>query len=288
MKCPICGSQKLALYDVLWPLSLIFPKKFKCGTCGWEKGKEEVLNAGGLEAFGARRGDAFHKKDNTYDEHEYIPKQNYKRDNPSKNNSFKFLVIVLIVIGVLYFFQTSNSPEEEGPSTPKTTPGINTPSEVTSREILPEIPPSVEIICTVSSDCGEDQFIENKFCNGNNINQKFKSFECLNSDTSESSCTFKVRETTIEECDYGCKEATCLPQFSIKGSKTDVIITNNLNRNISLNVTYNIFSRWFTMNSTQSKIFDVKAKDEESFKVYYNDGCANADCSVSIIDSKEL
>jgi hypothetical protein len=62
MKCPICGSMKLALYDTLWPLSILMPKKFKCGTCGWTKPKEEVLQAGGLEAFSGRKGSAFHKR----------------------------------------------------------------------------------------------------------------------------------------------------------------------------------------------------------------------------------
>jgi len=61
MKCPICETNNLALYNTLWPFNKILPRKFKCSACGWAKTKEEVLRAGGLEAFRSRRGTALNK-----------------------------------------------------------------------------------------------------------------------------------------------------------------------------------------------------------------------------------
>jgi hypothetical protein len=73
----------------------------------------------------------------------------------------------------------------------------------------------------------------------------------------------------------------------IEGSKTEVIITNNQDKDISLNVTYRIFSDWFKKDSTESKIFDVESKTKKYFQVYFNDGCLTAPCSVSIISYEE-
>lgn len=74
----------------------------------------------------------------------------------------------------------------------------------------------------------------------------------------------------------------------VEGSKTDVIITNYKDKIVSLNVTYRIYSNWFGINSTNSKIFNVGAGEKKSFQVYFNDGCATAPCSVSIINSEEI
>lgn len=72
------------------------------------------------------------------------------------------------------------------------------------------------------------------------------------------------------------------------GSSTNVIIKNNQDKNISVNVTYRIFSKWFGADYQQNAVFDVGAKTEETFKVYDNVGCSNAPCSVSIISYEEI
>ncbi len=74
----------------------------------------------------------------------------------------------------------------------------------------------------------------------------------------------------------------------VTGSKTDVIIKNNQQKSVSLNVTYRIYSNWFGKDSTESSIFEIEAGEEKSFKVYNNDGCSTAPCSVSIINFKEV
>lgn len=74
----------------------------------------------------------------------------------------------------------------------------------------------------------------------------------------------------------------------VTGSKTEVIIKNNQQKAISLNVTYKIYSRWFGKDSTESKVFEINAGEEKSFKVYNNDGCNTAPCSISILNFEEV
>lgn len=74
----------------------------------------------------------------------------------------------------------------------------------------------------------------------------------------------------------------------VEGSNTDIIIKNNQGKSISLNVNYRIYSRWFGADYQESKVFDVGANSQQSFKVYNNDGCSTAPCSVSIISYEEV
>jgi hypothetical protein len=74
----------------------------------------------------------------------------------------------------------------------------------------------------------------------------------------------------------------------VTGSKTDIIIKNNQQKSILLNVTYRIYSNWFGKDSTESKVFEINAEEEKSFKVYNNDGCNTASCSVSILNFEEV
>jgi very-short-patch-repair endonuclease/uncharacterized protein YcfL len=78
------------------------------------------------------------------------------------------------------------------------------------------------------------------------------------------------------------------PKIIVTSSNTDVIIANNQQKNISVNVTYRIFSNWFGIDSQQSKIFNVSANTQKNFTVYANAGCSNAPCSVRIISYKEI
>lgn len=73
----------------------------------------------------------------------------------------------------------------------------------------------------------------------------------------------------------------------VSGDKTNVIITNNLDRDVSLKVTYNVYSRWFNADYDETKVFDVPANSEKSFRVYNNDGCGNNPCSVGIMGYEE-
>jgi len=71
-------------------------------------------------------------------------------------------------------------------------------------------------------------------------------------------------------------------------TKKYVVITNNLEENISLNVTYRIYSKWFGKDTTTSKVFDVEAGVKESFLVYENYGCRSHSCTVTIQNYEQL
>jgi hypothetical protein len=87
-----------------------------------------------------------------------------------------------------------------------------------------------------------------------------------------------------------CNFASCppLPDYKVEGTKTEVVIQNNLAEDISLNVTYRIFSNFFGKDSTENQVFEVGANSTETFKVYYNDGCSSSPCSVSIIKEERI
>lgn len=65
------------------------------------------------------------------------------------------------------------------------------------------------IACFKDSNCGEDKFIGDKFCKDNNVYQNFKVFNCLNPGTSISICNSQVDAILVEQCIYGCNNATC-------------------------------------------------------------------------------
>jgi len=83
-------------------------------------------------------------------------------------------------------------------------------------------------------------------------------------------------------------EQTKVELIIVSGSKTEVIIKNNQQKSISVNVTYRIYSDWFGKDSIESNVFEVDADEEKSFRVYNNDGCNTAPCSVSIINFEEV
>lgn len=79
-----------------------------------------------------------------------------------------------------------------------------------------------------------------------------------------------------------------IPPYEVQGSATNVIIKNNLDKQISLSVTYRIYSKWFGIDSQQTKVFDVEANSQQLFDVWNNQGCLTAPCSVIIVSSKEI
>lgn len=135
---------------------------------------------------------------------------------------------------------------------------------------------------------GGDAIIGSPYCHGNNLNQKFESNICLNPETDKASCALDTAEKLLEVCEYGCENANCLSRYAVRGTKTDVVIANNAPEEITLEVTYRIFSNFFGIDSTKTQNFDVGALSEKSFKVYDNVGCSNSPCSIIIEDSQEL
>lgn len=98
--------------------------------------------------------------------------------------------------------------------------------------------------------------------------------------------TTPIPNTTIEPVPIPAPSQEVL-SLIVEGSNTDVILTNNRDKDISVNVTYRIFSKWFGMDSIKNKLFQVNANSKESFRVY--DACAGGigDCSIIILDFQE-
>jgi hypothetical protein len=67
-----------------------------------------------------------------------------------------------------------------------------------------------QITCFNNSDCGTDGFIDLPFCLENNTAQLFQTFTCNNPGTQSSFCSSVVEEQTLEICELGCEEGTCI------------------------------------------------------------------------------
>ncbi|MEK6872776.1 MAG: hypothetical protein AABW90_02065, partial [Nanoarchaeota archaeon] len=70
----------------------------------------------------------------------------------------------------------------------------------------------VEIACTKNSDCGIDGFIDNPFCQANDVYQNFQSFTCLNPGTLNSSCSININSKLIKSClsEDVCSNGVCM------------------------------------------------------------------------------
>ncbi|MBR9704959.1 hypothetical protein GOV12_06100 [Candidatus Pacearchaeota archaeon] len=69
------------------------------------------------------------------------------------------------------------------------------------------VPEPVE--CNEDIDCGNDEFIGNRFCKDESIYQDFIEYKCLNPGLDNSTCVFLINETLIDECDYKCGDGRC-------------------------------------------------------------------------------
>ena len=98
-----------------------------------------------------------------------------------------------------------------------------------------------------------------------------------------STTTTKITTTTTSTT-----TTTIIEPIIVLGGSKNIEITNNLNQEISLNVTYRVVSSWFGKDSTETKVFTVEANNSKSFLVYDNAGCHSNRCSVSIIEYNEI
>ena len=58
--------------------------------------------------------------------------------------------------------------------------------------------------CTYKSDCDSDGYVGSKYCSGNNVVQKYKTYSCSNY-----KCSSSEQEKTLEYCQYGCSNGVC-------------------------------------------------------------------------------
>ncbi len=63
--------------------------------------------------------------------------------------------------------------------------------------------------CSKNSDCGSDGFIENKFCQSDDVYQKYKVFTCNNAGSLNSSCTSTIDQRLVTDCPQSCSSGAC-------------------------------------------------------------------------------
>jgi len=78
--------------------------------------------------------------------------------------------------------------------------------------------------------------------------------------------------------------------ISISTSSTEITIKNTLQKTISMEITYRIYSKWYGRDTTETKIFDVGAYQTKTFLVWGNNGCKITGCpnNVEIIESTRV
>lgn len=64
-------------------------------------------------------------------------------------------------------------------------------------------------VCKSDSDCGLDGYVSQPSCSGSNVTRLYQTFTCNNPATSQSSCSANNSTVVLEECAYGCSNATC-------------------------------------------------------------------------------
>ncbi|MEM0465714.1 MAG: hypothetical protein QXW97_03375, partial [Candidatus Pacearchaeota archaeon] len=72
--------------------------------------------------------------------------------------------------------------------------------------------------CYKNSDCGNDGFIGDLFCIGNDVYQQYKTYTCLNPGTSQASCTSSISNVFKQHCAHQCLNGQCLDITCYKNS----------------------------------------------------------------------
>ncbi|MBW2995988.1 hypothetical protein KY332_01675 [Candidatus Woesearchaeota archaeon] len=67
----------------------------------------------------------------------------------------------------------------------------------------------IKIVCVADSDCGTDKYIGDKYCNGNNVVQLYRTYDCVNPGTVNSSCSHGDAEIIRDTCSGSCVSGTC-------------------------------------------------------------------------------
>ncbi len=66
------------------------------------------------------------------------------------------------------------------------------------------------ITCSCNSDCGQDRFLGQLFCDNNNSFDKYITFTCNNPGTSASTCTNLTENRLVQNCTNGCSNGSCI------------------------------------------------------------------------------
>tara|TARA_Y100000034_G_scaffold128740_1_gene183913 strand:- start:3097 stop:7272 length:4176 start_codon:yes stop_codon:yes gene_type:complete len=79
----------------------------------------------------------------------------------------------------------------------------------------------VDVECNLDSECGEDGFEGETYCQGDDVYQNYRSYMCLNAGTSISMCSDDLDPTLVEECENGCENGVCITEICDNGIDDD-------------------------------------------------------------------
>jgi len=95
------------------------------------------------------------------------------------------------------------------------------------------------IICFKDSDCGNNGYVNERYCQDNNVFQDYKEFECNNPGTVSSSCTNSITSKLTDECSYDCHDGECIdngnhnmyenPSFKFNYSEKPYVYSSSIN-----------------------------------------------------------
>ena len=68
----------------------------------------------------------------------------------------------------------------------------------------------VKALCSVKTDCGNDGFIGERYCNGKGVYQKYRTFACLSGGMQDAKCDLGYEEKKIEDCNGACFKGSCV------------------------------------------------------------------------------
>jgi len=82
-------------------------------------------------------------------------------------------------------------------------------TELDSRKIVWQIQTD-SIECFSDSDCGEDHYIEDRYCLDENVWQTYREYDCIYAGTISSSCSYSEEDKKRKDCEYGCEQGICI------------------------------------------------------------------------------
>ncbi|MEM4266711.1 MAG: hypothetical protein QW404_01495, partial [Candidatus Nanoarchaeia archaeon] len=89
------------------------------------------------------------------------------------------------------------------------------------------------IVCSSSSDCGVDGYVDAPVCSGDNVVRTYQSFTCNNPGTPQSTCSASNSTVIVETCSHGCSNGACIQPCNqnsdcgVDGFVSDPVCTGN-------------------------------------------------------------
>ncbi|VVB77927.1 Putative metal-binding motif protein [uncultured archaeon] len=82
---------------------------------------------------------------------------------------------------------------------------------------------NLTVNCTKNSDCGTNAYLNQLFCSGNSVFDKYITYTCMNPGQPSSYCNNSISDKFKSDCDYGkiCSSGTCVPVTCVNDSQCD-------------------------------------------------------------------